>query len=201
MKSMNKFIIKVDKPINDTIKTEGGLELYIDTKFNQFEHRVVAGEVVSPPYSMDTEVKEGDTLYFHHLVVIEGGQPIPWMNEDGKGQKHYYVNVDKENTIGNQAFAYKCQETGEIHPLFGWCLLEYTEEKEELEDSFIEIVTVKDTLPRKGKISFDSEPLRQLGVKKGDIVGFAKNMDYRVEIDEKEYYRVRTEDLLYVEEA
>ena len=201
MKAMNKFIIKVDKPINDTIKTEGGLELYIDTKFNEFEHRVIDGEVVSPPLKMKTEVKEGDTLYFHHLVVIEGGQPIPWMNQEGEGEKYYHVNVDKDNTISNQAFAYKCQDTGEIHPLFGWCLLEYTEEKGEHDDSFIEVVSTKERLPRKGMISFDSQPLKQLGVKKGDIVGFARNMDYRVEIDEKEYYRVRTEDLLYVEEA
>jgi co-chaperonin GroES (HSP10) len=36
-------------------------------------------------------------------------------------------------------------------------------------------------------------------VKKGDVVGFAKDMDYRIQIDDKEYYRVRAEDLLYVE--
>ena len=48
-------------------------------------------------------------------------------------------------------------------------------------------------------VSFDSEELEELGVKKGDVVGFRKNMDYRFKIDGKEYYRTRSEDLLYVE--
>ena len=39
-----------------------------------------------------------------------------------------------------------------------------------------------------------------MGVKKGDIVGFKKNHDYEVDIDGEKYFRVRTEDLLYVKE-
>ena len=101
MKTMNLFVVKVDKPINDTIKTDGGLELFIDTRFNEFEHRQVFGEVVSAPILIENDVDPGDTLYFHHLVVVEGGQKIPW-EED-----HYSVKCDTQFTIGNQAFAYK----------------------------------------------------------------------------------------------
>ena len=56
-----------------------------------------------------------------------------------------------------------------------------------------------DSTVRKGRVCFDSNELSDLGVKKGDVVGFAKDMDYRIAIDGKEYYRVRSEDLLYVE--
>ena len=78
MKTMNLFVVKVDKPINDTMKTDGGLELFVDTRFNEFEHRQVFGEVVSAPLLIENDVEPGDTLYFHHLVVVEGGQKIPW---------------------------------------------------------------------------------------------------------------------------
>jgi len=190
MKTMNLFVVKVDKPINDTMKTDGGLELFIDTRFNEFEHRQVCGEVVSAPLLIENDVEPGDTLYFHHLVVLEGGQKISW-EED-----HYIVKCDKQFTIGNQAFAYKKKGSDEITPLFGWCLLEAAEV--EKEEAFIEIVNTEEDLPLTGIVSFDADCLKELDVKKGDEVGFAKNMDYRVNIDGKEYYRVRSEDLLYV---
>ena len=190
MKTMNLFVVKVDKPINDTMKTDGGLELFIDTRFNEFEHRQVFGEVVSAPLLIENDVEPGDTLYFHHLVVVEGGQKIPWE------ENHYIVKCDKQFTIGNQAFAYKKKGSDEITPLFGWCLLE--EAEVEKEEAFIEIVNTEEDLPLTGIVSFDADCLEELDVKKGDEVGFEKNMDYRVNIDGKEYYRVRSEDLLYV---
>ena len=190
MKTMNLFVVKVDKPINDTMKTDGGLELFIDTRFNEFEHRQVFGEVVSAPLLIENDVEPGDTLYFHHLVVVEGGQKIPWE------ENHYIVKCDKQFTIGNQAFAYKKKGSDEIIPLFGWCLLE--EAEVEKEETFIEIVNTEEDLPLTGIVSFDADCLEELDVKKGDEVGFEKNMDYRVNIDGKEYYRVRSEDLLYV---
>ena len=194
MKTMNLFVVKVDKPINDTMVTEGGLELFIDTKFNEFEHRTVEGEVVSSPLLIDNDVQPGDTLYFHHLVVVEGGQKIPW--EDN----HYYVKCDKDFTISNQAFAYKKKGTDDIIPLFGWCLLEEAPVREIEKEALIEIVSLEENLPTTGVVSFEAECLNDLGVKPGDEVAFAKNMDYRVKIDSKEYYRVRSEDLLYVKE-
>ena len=33
MKSLNMFIVELDRPINDTISTKSGVELYIDTRF------------------------------------------------------------------------------------------------------------------------------------------------------------------------
>ena len=48
--------------------------------------------------------------------------------------------------------------------------------------------------------NFDPHLVPELGVKVGDVVGFPKNMDYRIKIDGKEYYRTRAQDFLYVEE-
>ena len=83
--------------------------------------------------------------------------------------------------------------------MFGWAILEGVEEHIDKPSELIEVVTLQEKSTRKGKVAFNSSDLKDLGVKKGDVVGFAKDMDYRLIIDEKEYYRVRSEDLLYVE--
>jgi len=194
MKTLDLFIVELESQTNDTIKTESGLELYIDTKFNEFEHRVTEGPIVASPSKYDTGAKAGDTLYFHHLVVMNEGQVLT--GDDN----HYLVRYDDEHTINNQAIAYKCKDTGEIHPLAGWVLLTSVEEESDVQSDSIELVQLEERLPRKGRVAFDTPWGEYLGVKKDDIVGFKENRDYRITIDGVEYYRVRAIDLLYVEE-
>ena len=52
----------------------------------------------------------------------------------------------------------------------------------------------------RGVVAFNSPFLEELNVKAGDVVAFRDNMQYKITIDGVEYYRVRKEDLLYVEE-
>ena len=193
MKTFNLFVVKLEKKLNDSITTESGLELYIDTRFNEFENRITEGPVVAVPFKYDTGVEVGDTLYFHHLVVVNDGQPLT--GEDD----HYLVRYDPDHTINNQAIAYKSAKTGDIHPLAGWSLLERVEEREEKQSDIIDVVELKDIPVTKGVVAFKANWLDQLGVKPNDIVGFKENRDYRIKIDGKEYYRTRAEDLMYVE--
>ena len=194
MKTLDIFVVELEKQFNDTIKTDSGLELYVDNRFNEFEHRVTEGPVVCSPLKYNTGVEEGDTLYFHHLVVINEGQVLTG------NDNHYLVRYDPNHTINNQAIAYKSKKTGEVKPLMGWALLEFTEQEElETKSDLIEVVDLSEKLPTKGRIAFDSTWLEELGVKSGDVVGFKQNRDYRIKIDGKEYYRTRAEDLLYVE--
>jgi co-chaperonin GroES (HSP10) len=148
---------------------------------------------VAVPFKYDTGVEVGDTLYFHHLVVINDGQPLT--GEDN----HYLVRFDPDNTVNNQAIAYKSAKTGRVHPLAGWSLLERVEEREEKQSGVIDVVKLKDSPVTKGKVSFTPPWVEELGLEVGDVVGFRKNMDYRITIEGTEYYRVRSEDLMYVE--
>lgn len=193
MKTLDLFVVEIEKLVNDTITTDSGLELYIDNRFNEFKNRTTEAVVVSAPLKYDTGVKAGDTLYFHHLVVVNDGQPLT--GEDN----HYLVRFDPTATINNQAIAYKCQETGRVRPLAGWALLEGVEVQEEKKSDIIEVVTLKESPVTKGMVAFTAPWVDELGLKVGDVVGFAKNMDYRIKIDGKEYYRTRAEDLMYVE--
>jgi len=197
MKTLHVFVVELEKQINDTITTKSGLELYIDTRFegSEFKHRVTQGPVVSPPLKHNTGVKVGDTLYFHHLVVMNKGQALT--GDDN----HFIVMYDPRSTINNQAIAYKCKESGEIQPLAGWTLLEEVEQEElHLKSDVIDVVELKDKLPTKGRVAFNAPWIEESGLNVGDIVGFKENRDYRINIEGKEYYRTRLEDLLYVEE-
>ena len=195
MRTFNFFVVELKKLVNDTIKTDSGLELYIDTKHDdmgEFNYRVTEGPVVSSPFKYDTGVRVGDTLYFHHLVVMQGGQALTGVDD------HYIVKYNPE-AISNQAIAYKCQDTGEIKPLTGWSLLEPVDEEDKTKSDVIEVVQLKEKLPTKGRVAFTSSGIEESGLKVGDVVGFKENRDYRIHIDGKEYYRTRIEDLLYVE--
>ena len=194
MKTFDLFIVELKKTIKDSITTESGLELYIDNRFNEFENRITEGPVVAVPFKYETGVEVGDTLYFHHLVVVNDGQPLT--GEDD----HYLVRFDPEHTINNQAIAYKSARSGEIHPLAGWSLLEGVEEKEEKQSDVIEVVRLKKSPVTKGRVAFKAPWVDELGLKVGDVVGFKENRDYRIKIEGKEYYRTRAEDLMYVEE-
>lgn len=190
MKSLNKFIVKIEKPLEDTI-THGSLTLYVETKFDEFAHRRVYGEVLAKPANLDCNVEVGDTMYFHHLVVINGGQPIDERNGI------YMVNFDKKYTINNQAIAFKSKETGQITPLFGWVLLDPIKSENKL-SNVIDLVSIKDdSKVKEGVISFDCEELKDIGLKVGDTVGFDPNIAYEIKIEDKTYIRIRTEDLLY----
>jgi len=191
MKPLDLFVVHIDEKTKDKIKTESGLELYIDTRFDEFKHRTTEGEVVAAPCKYNTGVEPGDTLYFHHLVVLNDGQPLT--GED----KNYIVKYSPDITINNQAIAYKSKKTKKVYPLAGWALLEPSKEDAPRHDGVIEVVELKEKEVRTGVVSFNSPELKELGVKKGDVVGFQKNMDYRIIIDEKEYYRVPADRLLY----
>ncbi len=193
MRTFNLFIVELEKTIDDTITTSSGLELYVDNRFNEFENRITEGPVVSAPFKYETGVNPGDTLYFHHLVVINEGQPLT--GDDN----HYLVRYDEDHAINNQAIAFKNQRTGDIHPLAGWSLLEAIEEEAVQESEIIEVVKLDEKLPTRGRVAFTSAGIKEAGLKIGDVVGFKENRDYRITIDGKEYYRTRIEDLMYVE--
>ena len=193
MKTFDLFIVKLEKTLNDTITTDSGLELYIDTKYHEFENRVTEGPVVAVPFKYDTGVQPGDTLYFHHLVVINEGQPLTGEPD------HYVVNYSEANAVSNQAIAFKAKGSDTIVPLAGWSLLEPVEEEEVQESETIKVVKLKEEPTTRGRVAFTSSGIEEVGLEVGDVVGFKKNMDYRITIDGKEYYRTRIQDLMYKE--
>ena len=183
------FVVKLPKLTNDEVDL-GDQKIYIDTKFDEFAHRVNEGEVVHTPLKFDTPVKPGDTLYFHHNVVIDGGMPFADYKD------HYVVSYDPDVAVNSHAYAYRPKGTDELHPLGMWSILAPCEEEEE-QKSTLETVQFKKPPRTRGVVAAMSDGVRELGLNLGDVVGFKKNMDYTFKVDGQEHFRTRTEDLLY----
>ena len=138
MKTFNLFVVKLEKRLKDTITSDSGFELYVDARFDDFKNRTTEGPVVCVPFKFETGVEEGDTLYFHHLVVLGGNNNGQIFTQE---DNTYIVNYDPINAIGNQAIAYKSQKDDKIRCLAGWCLLKSVEQEElSLQSDIIEIV-------------------------------------------------------------
>jgi hypothetical protein len=58
MRPLYHFIVQVPERVKETKKI-GDVEIYIETKFNEFEHRVMEGVVVGVPEKYNTGVEDG----------------------------------------------------------------------------------------------------------------------------------------------
>lgn len=89
MNALNHFIVNVPKTHEDTIKL-GDTEIFLESKFNEFDHRISHGEIVSVPMRYDTGAKPGDTLIFHHHVTMNKALSL--------GDSNHVAMYDEENT-------------------------------------------------------------------------------------------------------
>ena len=186
------FLVRLPKRFKDTI-TVAGKELYLDNRFDEFNNRINEGEVVATPKKYDTGVSVGDTLYFHHHVVVDKGQKFQY---DDDAKDVYIVYYNPEDIRNSQAIAYK--HDGVVKEL-GWILLEpIEEEKETVLPSGLILVEKEETPKKEGRVAFDSLFFQENDVKVGDVVGFLKNRDYEIEIDGKKFWRMRHDDIVYV---
>ena len=201
MKPIRFFVVKVPKAVNDTIEI-AGQEMYLDTRFNEFAHRAFSGEVVGVPQRYKTGVSVGDTLYFHHHVLL-GGNHMVYGNQQFNEAKHkrgqfifedkdlYYVGWDGGyDPHSCQAYAYKSKETGEVRLLGHWIFLVPAKQEDELTSKVLELVQNKKPYNQYGYVRYPSDRLEELGLKPGDKVFIQKNADYEMEIDGEKLYRV-----------
>jgi len=196
MKPLNHFIVSLPKKYRDTLKLNGK-EIFLDNRFQEFENRISFGEIVGVPSRFDTGAKVGDTLFFHHHVA---------MNEIfSLGGGLFVVIYDEENPRGSHAISYRSKATGKLAMLSGWVFTEPIETKEEDKEEVTAggIILTKelpDTDSSRAVVLTPNKDLRREGVKRGDIVCFTKDADYRMTLDDDSVvFRMRYEDLVYVE--
>jgi co-chaperonin GroES (HSP10) len=196
MNSLNHFIVRVEKTHNDSIKS-GDAEIFIDPKYNPFEHRICYGEVVSSPVRIPNPVKAGDTLFFHHHVTENKALSL--------GDNQYCVLYDDKNGYLGQAIAYRDKQTGELGMLSDWIFMQPIPEEtgESVTASGIVIPdVVKKKDGRRAIVYKINRELEEYGVEVGDVVGFDKNSDYKMTLDNGEVvYRMKAGDISHVEKA
>ena len=210
MKSLRHFLVRVPNVTRDTINVNGE-DMYLDTKFSEFEHRTMEGEVVGLPAKYDTDVEIGDTMYFHHHVVL-GGNHLMLSDEttqlEETKKRGQFIDPDDDiyvvyyddvrDPISCQAYAYKSKETGEVKLLSDWIFLvpedageEEDQEKEIMVGNQIIYLTPKKKEPEEkyGYVKWGSPKLEELELYPGDKVLIRKNSDYEMEVDGEKLYR------------
>ena len=197
MKTLRHFIVRVEKRFEDTIEI-GGQEFYLDPKFNEFKHRIAYGEIKTAPMRGEHGAKPGDTLFFHHHVIMNVHMSM--------GGGDYLCEYEPDSYHSPQhAIAYRSKETGEIHMLNDWVFVEPVSGPtgDILSDNGI-VLEVSTERIRKdvARVIVPNEELKSMGVSVGDIVGFDKNSDYKIKLDDGTVaYRMKADDISYVEES
>ena len=192
MKALRHFIVNVPSKTKDTVQL-GDKEIFIDTRFNEFDHRICYGRVVSAPYVIETGVKEGDTLFFHHHVTQNKSLAL--------GEDNFICVLDQENPRGSHAIAYRNKE-GELHMLSEWLFVQPVEdevEEEVTESGIILDLNIKEKDEREAVVYMPHEELKAQGVEVGDVVGFDRDSEYKMKLDDETIvYRMRLDDISYV---
>ena len=147
MRPLNHFIVHLPNKFKDTIKV-GDKELYLDSKFNEFENRHSHGTITGVPEKHNTGAKIGHTLYFHHHVVMNTSL---YMGDD-----KYIVIYAPEEEYANHALAYKDTE-GKINPLGDWVFIYKPEKKNEEKKGSLFVFEAEKKPDTKGRLAFDTE--------------------------------------------
>lgn len=195
MQSLNHFIVRVSKTHNDTVTVAGGVEIYINPKWNPFDHRICFGEIVSAPSRHYTGAVPGDILFFHHHVTSSENLKA--------GDDLYMVMYDSSNGYQGHAIAYRRKADEQMCMLADWVFMTPVPDDNKDEVTSTGIITelaIHNKPKRRAVIHTPSEELLSYGVKNGDIVGFDKNSDYKMTLDNGDVvYRMKAKDISYVE--
>jgi co-chaperonin GroES (HSP10) len=183
MKAIYDFFVRLPKAFNDEVEV-GDTTIYLDPKWNEFENRKMEAEIVAVPLKYDTGAEVGDTLYFHHHVLIAGNGTRQRVQDD-----IYYVKYNPNNSQSTQAYAYKNKD-GDVQLLSEWIFLDPEDQPdEEVTESGIITELKKPDFNQFGYVIYDSPAVKELGLNAGDKVMIMKNADYRMKVDGKEVYR------------
>ena len=200
MKALYHFIVKIPKAVKDTIKV-GDQEMYLDSKWNEFQNRISSAEIVAVPEKYNTGAKPGDLLYFHHNVVL-GGNHMD--GNDGKELKETkgprgqivdykekldYVDYDEWDNFGNQAFAYS--HDNQIHELGNGLFLEPWKPVRPKSSSVELVLEDKnyDHGRKYGILKYPSRVAEEIGLSVGDTCWIRDSSDYEMAVEGEQVYR------------
>lgn len=187
MRPLRHFVVNIPNKFKDEIKL-GDSTLKLVNKFSEFEHRYNYANIVSAPVGFK-KASIGQILYFHHHVVLEQRYDI--------GDDLYLVDYDPNAGYGNHAIAIE-DEAGDITMLGDWCFIAPADEPEEKTTDSGIVLELKKEPKDEGKILALPEGSEWIGASVGDVVGYTKNSDYKMELANGDtVYRMRTTELVY----
>ena len=169
MQSLFDYIISTHNRYNNTVNINHK-KLIVNTEITERDFEFVnrVGKVLSIPKSNNCIIKEGDEVIVHHNVFRR------WYDiRQNEKNSSSFLDENKYIVPEDQIFAYKRKNKWNSLP--GYC--------------FVKPVYIEDewalyTDPNLyGELVYSNDVLKELGVSKGDVVGFTPNSEYEFNID------------------
>tara|TARA_Y100001963_G_scaffold113588_2_gene157357 strand:+ start:659 stop:1309 length:651 start_codon:yes stop_codon:yes gene_type:complete len=203
----NYFLIKVEKPYNDTVEVNGQ-EIFLNIKFDPYKHARQYGIVYETPKwlpkGLDFDVKKGDKVYFHHMITGDQGSVTidkKFQNESDQDYKsaNLITWIDEENIYkAHWTHIYARVRRGKVKMLDHWNFVKQkTEDEESIKTkSGIFMKPEVEEITLHGNIIHMNDWMKKQGVKKGDEVIFSENSEYDMTIEGEKLLRMRNQDIL-----
>lgn len=200
MKGIKDFIIKLDKPLNDSFTTEGGTEIYAHKDFSvdRLSNRIAIVKAV--PIFIETPVKVG------YEVMIE---PTILYKQIYRGVKQSYTSlIDPDDNLfkvtPNMIILYRETKNDTWKGHLQNCIIEPI--KEHVEKSKSSLIILPDNMIKvgnkkgRGIIKYINKTLNELGTSVGDEVFITNDhinnaSGVKFWIDGKEFWWVRNRDI------
>lgn len=192
---VNKVVIKIEKTIQDQIKTESGVTLYKDFSYDENWHRTTFGEVVAIPSGTNSQMTLGSYKHKDLVYDIRVGDIVHFnyiANSKDEKDNVYILGDDfVYELIVDQVFA--VARDGKIIPQGQKLLLEKAYKK--IATSSILIIPDSDEeIPNQGIVRYAYEGSQ---FSPGDHIMFEKP-PMNIEIDGKLYLVIYEEDVVCI---
>jgi co-chaperonin GroES (HSP10) len=180
MRSPHGFIVTPEE--GSRYKTKRG-EIIISTSKEDSKNSSRIAKVVEPPLGYKGPISSGDLLVVHHNV-FKYYNDMKGLERSGKSflsGNLFFVEPD-------QWFMYK-KQGGEWTTHDKYCFVE----PKPLNSFFMKVPGIDYHLV--GQVAYSNDQLSELGVEKGDFVGFTPESEYEFEIDGVKLYRMFTNNI------
>ena len=184
----NHFLVKVDKPYEDTIELNGK-QIFLNYTFDPLKH-----------------ARQFGTVYFHHLITANTGN-VSVDKKFANQSSQDFVSDNKVSWTGEEKlykvhweFMYARVRKDKLKMLHHWNFVEQkTEDEESIKTkSGIFLKPEVEDITLHGYIKHMSDWLKDQGVKAGDEVIFSENSEYDMKIEDNTLLRMRNQDILAI---
>lgn len=189
MQTITEFIVEIPNKTKDTISI-AGKEIYLASKFNEFENRIPYGKVITVPKNCKHDIEAGDTIWFHHTITSNESYVVD-------SEKNYY-RVRYTPEFGYNCMVYLYQKSdGSFHTFNDWVFVSPPKDTEKEKKLDSGIIVKNDSEKNTGYIAIgDEKQLKELGLEINDKIIFSKNSDCPMDVDGEIIWRMRMNDLI-----
>lgn len=194
MKSLNHYIIKVPEPYSETITTDGGVEIYLDKRFNARELANTEGEVIEIPALGKNCIPKGSKVIIDSTIFIEQSyRKVKQESTFLADKKEGLYRVDD-----SLIFMYQEPRSDEWKCNGKNLFVEPIEvEKKQKSSLIIEIDEVTQKYETgKARVAFTNDYLEKSDVQIGDTLFIKEERDIEYKLNGKTYWWIRNHDII-----